>query len=143
MTKRILWLENEIVYIKPLLFRLEHCGYDVQHASTVSEAMDKLTSESCDLLILDVMMPVSEAEEIWLPPLDTNLGNESGLAFYNRYGHSLEQMGVKILVLTIRDDRYIREKFQAAGLPKENFMSKSEAREPSALLALVEQLLVP
>lgn len=57
MSKRILVAEDERAIAHALTLKLEKGGHTVTHVSTGKEALEKLTSESYDLAVLDLMMP--------------------------------------------------------------------------------------
>ena len=118
MSKRILWLDNDKVFLRPSLFRLELAGFTVTQVFSTTEALQELDSGQFDMLILDLMLQVSEDEEDLFPAWETNSGTETGFVFYKKFGEDLEQRGTKLMVYTIREDKYIRDKllFGACGL---------------------------
>jgi len=54
---KILWVDDEIELLKPHIFFLRDKGYEVETANNGYDALDSLTTESFDLVILDEMMP--------------------------------------------------------------------------------------
>ena len=57
MSKKILVVDDEKHIVKIVEFNLKKCGYEVCVAYNGLEALEKVKSESPDLVILDVMMP--------------------------------------------------------------------------------------
>lgn len=54
---RILWADDEIELLRPHILFLESKGYDVSSVSNGSDAIDKVKSESFEIVILDEQMP--------------------------------------------------------------------------------------
>ena len=54
---RILWTDDEIDFLKPLILFLEGKGYTVLTASSGDEAVKMVEKQSFDLLFLDENMP--------------------------------------------------------------------------------------
>lgn len=54
---RILWADDEIELLRPHILFLESKGYEVSSVSNGSDAIDKVKSESFELVILDEQMP--------------------------------------------------------------------------------------
>lgn len=141
MSSKILWIDNDKIFLVPRIYRLQVEGYFVKQVLTLTEGLKELEKEGYDLLILDVMMPIQEEEDELFPPATTNFGKEAGLLFYKRYKEMIEKKGITIFVLTIREDAAIRDKFLDAGLPEKNFMTKSEGADTAVFLARVKELL--
>ncbi|HEX2980358.1 MAG TPA: response regulator transcription factor [Anaerolineaceae bacterium] len=57
MATRILIADDEPLYIRLLQINLQTEGYEVITATNGEEALEKITSHSPDLVILDIMMP--------------------------------------------------------------------------------------
>ncbi len=55
--KRILVVEDEEMIAKPLAMKLRLSGFEVNNAFNGEEALDVLSKEKYDLIILDLMMP--------------------------------------------------------------------------------------
>jgi twitching motility two-component system response regulator PilG len=62
--KRILIVEDEESLLKLETILLTVKGYEVSGASTGKEALEKLTGEGFDLILLDIMLPDIEGFEI-------------------------------------------------------------------------------
>jgi CheY-like chemotaxis protein len=54
---RILWVDDEVHFLKPFVLFLEKKGYEVLTAANGSDAIDIVLKERLDLVILDEMMP--------------------------------------------------------------------------------------
>jgi DNA-binding response OmpR family regulator len=61
---RILLVDDEPVIVKLLARRLEAAGFEVETAVDGMQAMEKLSGELPDLVILDVMMPKLNGYEV-------------------------------------------------------------------------------
>ena len=57
MAKRILLVDDEPLILKGLKYTLEQEGYETDSAMDGEEALDKFFASSCDLILLDVMLP--------------------------------------------------------------------------------------
>ncbi|MFC2028736.1 response regulator transcription factor [Chloroflexota bacterium] len=57
MKKRILVVDDEVRYLRLLEANLEPEGYQISKARNGKEALEKFSSESIDLVLLDIMMP--------------------------------------------------------------------------------------
>ncbi len=55
--KRILVVDDEDNIVRTIADRLEMSGYQVVTASDGEEALDKVSSEKPDLIVLDIVMP--------------------------------------------------------------------------------------
>ncbi len=54
---RILWVDDEVQFLKPFVLFLEKKGYETITASNGTDAIDLVLKERFDLVILDEMMP--------------------------------------------------------------------------------------
>ncbi len=61
--KKILLVEDEFFLAENVRNRLEFSGYDLSYAENGEEALKMLERQPCDLVILDVMMPVMDGIE--------------------------------------------------------------------------------
>jgi two-component system alkaline phosphatase synthesis response regulator PhoP len=57
-------VDDEMHLARILQFTLEHAGYDVVTAFDGREALDMLETESPDLVILDLMLPIVDGYKI-------------------------------------------------------------------------------
>ncbi|MFC2064901.1 response regulator transcription factor [Chloroflexota bacterium] len=57
MPKRILVVDDEVRYLRLLEANLVPEGYEISKAKNGEEALEKFSSESIDLVLLDIMMP--------------------------------------------------------------------------------------
>ncbi|MDE0506090.1 MAG: response regulator, partial [Candidatus Poribacteria bacterium] len=55
--RRILWIDSEIDELQSHILFLEHNGYFITTATSDSEGMSILESETCDAVLLDHKMP--------------------------------------------------------------------------------------
>jgi two-component system alkaline phosphatase synthesis response regulator PhoP len=62
--KKILTVDDEVDFLKILKLRLEANGYEVITAFDGEEALEKIKSQKPDLVILDVMLPKLNGEEV-------------------------------------------------------------------------------
>ncbi len=60
----VLIVDDEPINIQLLGSVLSDCGYEVQFATSGEEALDWVNSESFDLVLLDLMMPVMDGYEV-------------------------------------------------------------------------------
>jgi CheY-like chemotaxis protein len=143
MTRRVLWLDNDVAQTAPYVAALKRSGHSVTVVKSISACEELLIAASTamryDLLILDVMVPTKDAaeEEIYTPEL-TERGTVTGLAFWQRWASRLADMGTRVLALTVRLDRPIKDQFVKAGLPKESFSTKLELRDTDDFVNRVE-----
>ena len=56
-SKKILIAEDDRPIAKALQLKLEHCGYKVSVVSNGEDAIDMVTKDLFDLVLLDLMMP--------------------------------------------------------------------------------------
>lgn len=56
-SKRVLIVEDERLIVKPLAMKLELSGFSVSTAYDGQEALDILSKEKFDIILLDLMMP--------------------------------------------------------------------------------------
>lgn len=64
MPKKILAVDDEKHIVRLVQVNLERQGYDVVTANDGREALEKVASESPDLVVLDVMMPYMDGFEV-------------------------------------------------------------------------------
>ena len=139
---KILWLDNDQVFIRPHIRRLRAEGHDVDHVLEPTEALNLLKSRTMDynLLILDVMMGYeSEQEKLGLLPGETDSGRQTGLVFYRRHIAGKRDMP-PVVVLSIRNDMEIRQAFLDAGLPSTHYQTKDEIADTRAFVDYVTRL---
>lgn len=144
MTKRILWLDNDLPYIKPNVNALKANDFDVNQVASLSQAEELLehSERSFDLVIVDVMVPTQDNAELKnYPDLETDYGHKSGLVFYNRIKQNLGSKLPPVLVTTVRLDQGIRDEFVQSGLKPEHFLTKYSVRDPGDFLKKVRCIL--
>ncbi len=64
MPEKILIVEDEPNIVLPLQFSLEKKGYKVITASSGEEALDILSTQTPDLILLDIMLPGIDGYEV-------------------------------------------------------------------------------
>ncbi|MBC7915644.1 MAG: response regulator transcription factor [Pyrinomonadaceae bacterium] len=64
MNSKILVIEDEVLMLKALEFRLRKDGYDVYTAADGAQAVELINSQSFDLIITDIMLPFVGGLEI-------------------------------------------------------------------------------
>tara|TARA_B100000427_G_scaffold173986_1_gene144536 strand:- start:220 stop:597 length:378 start_codon:yes stop_codon:yes gene_type:complete len=64
MTKRVLLAEDEPNIVESLTFILERSGFQVGVTTTGRQALAEATTETPDILILDVMLPEMDGYEV-------------------------------------------------------------------------------
>ena len=57
MNKKILWVDDEIEYLKPHILFLENKGYTIEPCNNGYDALELVQNTPFDLIILDEMMP--------------------------------------------------------------------------------------
>src|SRR5216683_3730302 len=139
---RILWLDNDIAQTTPYVAALERHGFEVTVVKTITECEQQLETDTLeshhDLVIFDVMVPTKNLnEEERYPPDITQRGISTGLAVWSRWSNRLRQNGTKTLVLTVRLDQALKNRFLSAGLPKKSFATKLDLRETDTFIERV------
>jgi len=142
---RILWLDNDKVFLRSHMRRLRLEGHHVDQVAEPSEALSRLDAPGppYDLLILDVMLPWDDQSgPRSLPVAETNLGRNAGLVFYRRF---LAQgtLVPRVLVLTQREDLEVSQEFCEAGLPERCFMTKSAVADSGKFISWVRETCIP
>ena len=64
MPKKILLVDDEPLILKGLKYSLEQDGYQTESAMDGEEALEKFFAGSCDLILLDVMLPGLDGIEV-------------------------------------------------------------------------------
>ena len=137
----ILWLDNDPGNIESLVNALRARGHEVQVCRTVTAAERSLRDSIFELLILDVMIPVTEDELITYPYDATGDTLATGLRFYERFGDQLGEVGTAVLVMTVRVDEAIALAFREAGLSARDFATRYELRDTRRFLARIDEVL--
>ena len=116
--RRILAVDDEPRYLEIIRFNLEAAGYRVACAASGEEALDALTADEPDLIVLDVMLPGIDGWEV--------------LRGMRRAGNQ-----VPVLFLTARDD--VDDRVKGLELGADDYLVKPFRSEE--LLARVEAVL--
>lgn len=142
MPTQVLWLDNDIAYIKPYKDTLIEAGFDVTVVRAVGEADFRARNNSYDLVILDVMVPTKGSEEEKLyPPEETDFGHKTGFVFYRRVKELLDAAQSKVIVMTVRLDESVKDEFIKVGLPHEHFATKFALRDAAVFLNKVKSVM--
>jgi DNA-binding NtrC family response regulator len=142
MSKRVLWLDNDIPYLRPYVKALKDRDYEVHLIASLTKAEELLDEYQFDLVIIDVMVPTqNEAEAVNYPYQETDSGHKSGLVFYKRIKRKLVDKLPAVAVMTVRLDQNIRNEFTRSGLKNENFVTKYSVREVSSFVKKIESIL--
>ena len=106
MSTKILIIEDEVILIKAIEFKLLKEGYEISKACDGKEGMEKIVSEKPDLIICDIMMPFANGLEI-LSFVRTKLSLATPMVMLTSIGQ--EETVVKALELGA--DEYITKPF--------------------------------
>jgi len=139
----ILWVDNDKGYILPFVEALRRNDYEVVVVDNAWEAERRLTSETVDLVIIDVMIPLKSGEgsQVYNPE-QTKRGLKTGLLLFRRLREQGRAADGKVLVLSVRIDEKIRQEFLEAGLHPDHFVTKLEVRRVPDFLAKVAEMII-
>lgn len=119
MQQSILWIDDALDYLNPLIEVLLSMGYSVDAARTNLEALEYLNSRApYDLVIQDMMRPAG----ILADDPTVELGRYSGLAFFERYlVKDPRHPPVLFFTMSVNDQR-VRETLRE--IPRTRLLSK-------------------
>lgn len=120
MAKRILLAEDEEVLRMLIVDTLEDEGYVIDEACDGEEALEKITQQDYDLVLLDYMMP-----------------GMTGLDVTEKVRQMPEKAGLKILMLTAKSQKSDQDLARQIGV--NYFMAKPFS--PIELLDLIDEIL--
>lgn len=120
MAKRILLAEDEEVLRMLIADTLEDEGYAIDEACDGEEALEKITQQDYDLVLLDYMMP-----------------GMTGLDVTEKVRQMPEKAGLRILMLTAKSQKSDQDLARQIGV--NYFMAKPFS--PVELLDLVDEIL--
>lgn len=120
MGKKILSVEDSPATQKFIAFTLKYKGYDVITANDGVEGMEKLATDSFDLIILDIMMP-----------------RMNGLEVLKEIKGNPEFSRLPVIILT--SEKGAEDKAEAMRLGAKNFLNKPF--QPPELLEAVEKII--
>lgn len=133
MKKRVLWIDDNIGILQPLVRSMAESGFECVVSSDNDDAIEKLMNfPPFDLIITDVIRPIGGK----LDPESADFGRSTGLAFYDAYLRDL-QPRVPIVFFTVRSDATLQEKISE--LPDAHLLSKP--MRPSDLIAFAQAVL--
>jgi len=142
--ENVLWLDDDTAFMEAHCVGLELAGFRVDRALSLTDGLRKLGGNSqYGLLILDVMIPVGAQEREHFSPEATDNGKLSGLAFYRLFKRMLAERKTEVLVVTVRDEKEVRDCFVTEGLPDRNYVRKSDIQDVSDLVRKVRDVLSP
>ncbi len=118
MGKKILVVDDEPSIVTLLTFNLEKAGYEVISANNGLDAIEKVTSEKLDLVILDLMLPEMDGMDVCKQLRQ-------------------QQIMVPILMLTARDDEL--DTILGLELGADDYMTKPFS--PREVIARVKAIL--
>jgi CheY-like chemotaxis protein len=140
--KTILWIDNDIPYLRPYVRALKNRGDEVEVVASLGEAEKLLNLKGFDLIIIDVMVPTQTEDEVKNYPIDkSDFGHKTGLIFYNRIRERLANKLPAVAVMTVRLDQDIKDEFVLNGLKAENFLTKYSVRDVSRFLKKIDSIL--
>ena len=129
MAARLLWIEESEIERETVVQLLAQAGIDVVVAERVAEAERLLDQGGFDLVILDVMMPIEEEDEARGYGAEGEGGMETGLVLLGRMSRQIFACPKGLMVVTMRLEDGIRDKFIAAGVPPSRFFTKYQLRD--------------
>jgi len=138
---RVLWIDDDRLFLEPHVLTLELEGYRVDRAYTLSEAATLLFANKYSLVILDIMLSVKAEEEAEYPPSQTEHGKKAGVVFLKKHIELLRAEGTKVLVFTIRSEDGLRDELARAGLEEDSFMTKAEGEDTAVFLKKVQSII--
>ena len=99
---RILWIDDDRLYIRPLIDDLIDLGHEVSQAPNIVDGYQKLRdgSQLFGLVILDIMMPARGEFQTD----EANGGLRTGLVFLSKLQEEQPDLLEKILVVSIVRD---------------------------------------
>jgi CheY-like chemotaxis protein len=128
----ILFIDDDIRYIKSYIEELRYCGYEVVHQNSVDKAIDFVLDrmEDIDLLLLDIMMPPGKLFE----NQDTFYGLRTGLLFLKEIKKMSLNHVFPIMIFT---------NVSANNLPNETrgLVLRKEEYSPSDLVKIIQKTL--
>jgi CheY-like chemotaxis protein len=135
----VLWLDNDAGYLQPYVEALKRRDHDVKVVTSLSAADGAMASGPFDVVLIDVMIPtIHEDEERIYSPEETKAGADSGVVFFRRWREKFREERTAILVLTVRLDKGIRQRFLEEGLLESEFATKLALREVGAFVTKLE-----
>jgi CheY-like chemotaxis protein len=140
MSRSILWLDNDPGQIHAIIKALEKNGDVVTVCRNVSAAEHMIDTAKFDLVVLDVMIPITADELAAYPYAETDNTLSTGLLFYRRVRERLLASGTPAMVVTVRIDNEIVQAFVRAGLPANRFVTRYSVRNTKTLLTRLDEV---
>lgn len=129
MTKKIVWIEDDIEIIEPVVRPLVLAGYQIHRLHTAKEALEAIeTIRDADLILLDMILRPGDIEREFTryPGLD--------ILAELRSEHDIQ---THVIALTVVSRSEVRQRLRELGV--ENIIRKPV--RPSELKAAVEEIL--
>jgi len=63
MNKKLLFVDDETWYIRPIIERLEYMKFDVTHCTSIGEAINEISNKDFDLAIVDLLVPFGSIQD--------------------------------------------------------------------------------
>jgi CheY-like chemotaxis protein len=128
----ILFVDDDIRYIKTYIEELKYCGYIVEHRDSVDKAIDFIVSkgDEIELLILDIMMPSGS----YFKDIDRDNGLRTGCLLLDKMRSGLVKVNFPVLVLTNVPTSSLPSEIRKLVLQKEDF-------NPADLVKKIQQIL--
>lgn len=109
---KIIWVDDDInISMKPFVDELRDNNHKVIKVNHPDKFLKKYFDMECDLLIMDIMMPLGFS----LTREETKFGHETGVALIKKY--KLKYPERKIIIFSIVGDDNIRKISSDLGLP--------------------------
>lgn len=115
MRKKVLLIEDEPDISRPLAFRLNKKGLDVVVAQDGEDGLAKSKTESPDLIILDLMLPKLQGEEVCRRIRQDEKTSKVPIIMLTAKASDVD----KIVGKTLGADSYMTKPFEASDLLKE------------------------
>ena len=131
MKRKILWIEDDYILLKPLIEQLKRSGYIFDYAKDKKEAIKLLNRSKYDLIILDIILPEGEYVDYREPELYV------GLSLLEYIVKDLK-IDVPIIVISVINDQKIRS--EALKLGVKTYLNKGSIK-PSELKTLVNNMI--
>lgn len=105
---KVVVIDDDKVFVEPLLWRLQDEGHEVVHIRSVNHALTVFSSaikRIPDCILLDIMMPRGNAYS----EVETNGGRETGLRLLADIWRKERNRKIPVIITTVRQDLNIAE----------------------------------
>jgi DNA-binding response OmpR family regulator len=129
MSKTIIWIEDDVDIISPVVRPLERAGYRVIPLRTAKEAFDNIQKlHEADLVLLDMLLPSGE--------LDMEFSRYTGLEIFKELKET-HDLQTPVIALTVVAREEVRKNLRMLGIAD---IIRKPVR-PSVLKERIEQVL--